>query len=141
MRRKSPSGRRLRGGAIYSRGPRSDILGPRRGEPSSALGAAVRPLNRHADRLSYLWVVSAPNIERRRIPATIARSLEDGVRRLNAAGLFQLTQIVPRRQEDDPLRVDDDDAPDVPVVAQQKGAFLFRERKVRSEEHTSELQS
>ena len=59
-----------------------------------------------------------------------AGGFENSVRRLNALRFFKLAKIIPCRQRNDLLRIDDDDAINVFVVAQENGALALRQRKI-----------
>ena len=56
--------------------------------------------------------------------AFLAGGGENRVRRLNALRFFKLPQVIPRRQKNNPLRIDDNNAPDVRVVGQQNRALI-----------------
>ena len=58
-----------------------------------------------------------PDIYRGRMAPAFASGFENGVRRLYAPRFFKLTQIVPCGQQNDLLRVNDNDAVHISVVA------------------------
>ena len=58
-----------------------------------------------------------PDIHDGRMAPAFASRFENGVRRLYAPGFFKLTQIVPCGKQNDLLRVNDNDAVHISVVA------------------------
>jgi hypothetical protein len=74
--------------------------------------------------LSDFRVVAGPHVAHRPFAAGLLHRRDDRVGRLNALRFLELPQIVPSRQQDEPVGVDHDDAADIAVVAEQQGALL-----------------